>query len=116
MTRKILLLSTLFVTAFFALPSESFGSSPSTSVTTTTQDWRYRQERRRYSRRYRDVYGNRTWGRTYGRTYGRYRNTYGYRNYGQYRRTQVGNRRYRTVTRYYWDDGRRRTRLVRLYY
>jgi len=36
----------------------------------------------------------------------------GYRNYGQYRR----NRRYRIVRRTYWDDGYRRTRLVRVYY
>jgi len=40
----------------------------------------------------------------------------GYRNYGQYRRTQVGNRRYRLVRRPYWQDGERLTRLVRLYY
>lgn len=31
---------------------------------------------------------------------GRNRNTYGYKNYGQYRRTQVGNRRY--SIRDYW--------------
>jgi len=105
MTRKILLLSTLFVTAFFALPSESFGSNPSTSA--TTQDWRYQNRRERSQ-----TYGDRT-NRSRNR---RYRNTYGYRNYGQYRRTQVGNRRFRTVTRYYWSDGRRRTRLVRVYY
>ena len=40
----------------------------------------------------------------------------GYRNYGQYRRTQVGNRRHRLVKRSYWQDGIRRTRLVRAYY
>jgi hypothetical protein len=41
---------------------------------------------------------------------------YGYRNYGQYRRTQVGNRRYRTVRRYYWRDGRRVSILRRIFY
>jgi hypothetical protein len=41
--------------------------------------------------------------------------TYGYRNYGEYRRTQVGNRRFRTVKRYYCEDGPRRSRLVRVY-
>lgn len=46
----------------------------------------------------------------------RNRNTYGYRNYGQYRRTQVGNRRYRMARRYYWRDGIRLTRWVRVYY
>ncbi len=45
----------------------------------------------------------------------------GYRNYGQYRRTQVGNRRvghrrYRLVRRPYWEDGVRLTRMVRVYY
>jgi hypothetical protein len=39
-----------------------------------------------------------------------------YRNYGQYRRTQVGNRRYRLVRRSYWSDGRRRYRYVRINY
>lgn len=39
---------------------------------------------------------------------------YGYRNYGQYRSAQ--NRRYRTVRRYYWRDGVRRYRYVRIYY
>lgn len=47
---------------------------------------------------------------------GRNRITYGYRNYGQYRRTQVGNRRYRMVKRSYWRDGIRLSRLVRVYY
>ncbi|HKX83457.1 MAG TPA: hypothetical protein VJL58_04480 [Pyrinomonadaceae bacterium] len=41
---------------------------------------------------------------------------YGYRNYGQYRRTQVGNRRYRVFPEYYWDNGYRRVRYVRYYY
>lgn len=41
---------------------------------------------------------------------------YGYRNYGQYRRTQVGNRRYRTVRRTYWRDGRRVSILRRIFY
>jgi hypothetical protein len=41
---------------------------------------------------------------------------YGYRNYGQYRRTQVGAMRYRLVPEYYWVDGIRRVRWVRYYY
>ena len=40
----------------------------------------------------------------------------GYRNYGQYRRTQVGNRRYRTVRRYVWQDGRRVSVWRRIFY
>ena len=41
---------------------------------------------------------------------------YGYRNYGQYRRTQVGNRRYRTVRRSIWRDGRRVSIWRRIFY
>lgn len=41
---------------------------------------------------------------------------YGYRNYGQYRRTQVGNRRYRTERRSVWRDGRRVSILRRIFY
>jgi len=40
----------------------------------------------------------------------------GYRNYGQYRRTQVGRNRFRTFPEYYWDNGVRRVRYVRYYY
>ena len=39
-----------------------------------------------------------------------------YKNYGQYRRTQVGWRRYRMAPRYYWRDGRRYTTYRRVYY
>ena len=64
-------------------------------------------------------------GRGRGGRYGRYwenrgrrRNGswYGYRNYGQYRRTQVGNRRYRMVRRSYWRDGRRISIWRRIFY
>lgn len=41
---------------------------------------------------------------------------YGYRNYGQFRRTQVGRYRYRMFPEYYWDGGVRRVRHVRYYY
>jgi hypothetical protein len=52
-----------------------------------------------------------------GRNWNRGRKaTHGYKNYGQYRRTQVGNRRYRVVKRYYWNDGIRLSRFVRVYY
>jgi hypothetical protein len=54
----------------------------------------------------------------YGRARYRGRNRiyYGYKNYGQYRRTQVGNRRWRWQNRYYWRNGVRLTRRVRIYY
>jgi|SRR4029079_11704695 hypothetical protein len=48
--------------------------------------------------------------RNHGRWY------YGYRNYGQYRRTQVGRNRFRMFPEYYWDHGIRRVRWVRYYY
>ena len=45
------------------------------------------------------------------------KNAHGYRNYGQYRRTQVGNRRYRMVKRYYTNDrGVRLFRYIRMYF
>jgi hypothetical protein len=56
---------------------------------------------------------SRIWDRTSKRRNGPY---YGYRNYGQYRRTQVGNRRYRMVRRSSWLNGDRVTRWVRMYY
>lgn len=39
----------------------------------------------------------------------------GNRNYGQWRRNQVRNRRARVVTQTYWRNGRRYTRTVRVY-
>jgi hypothetical protein len=39
-----------------------------------------------------------------------------YKNYGQYRSSRVGNRRYRLVRRPYYRDGRRYIRVVRIYY
>ncbi len=50
----------------------------------------------------------------YGRSHKK--NSYGYKNYGQYRRTQVGNRRYRLKRQYYTRDGNRLSRLVRIFY
>src|SRR5262245_13120262 len=45
-----------------------------------------------------------------------WRDTHGYRNYGQYRRTQVGNRRFRMERRYSWRDGRRVSIWRRIFY
>ena len=41
---------------------------------------------------------------------------HGYKNYGQYRKTQVGNRRFRSVRRPFWVNGVRVYRWVRIYY
>jgi len=46
----------------------------------------------------------------------RNRRSYGYKNYGQYRRTQVGNRRYRMVRRSVWRNGRRSYSWTRIFY
>lgn len=94
----------LFATAFVILPSDSYAatdrSKDRTAISeyTGTQVWRTDRRRRGRGK-------HRGW-----------KNTYGYRNYGQYRRTQVGNRRYRLVRRPYWNGGVRRVRLVRVYY
>jgi hypothetical protein len=104
MKRRLLIFTILFATTFLVVPFESYGSTDRSGSTNTVteysgQDWRWQRQRR----------GRR------GKHKG-WKNTYGYRNYGQYRRTQVGNRRYRMVRRYYWNDGVRLSRLVRLYY
>lgn len=53
-------------------------------------------------------WGNRGKGKWYPRRY---------KNYGQYRSAQVHRRnRYRMVRRYYWRDGIRLTRWIRIYY
>jgi hypothetical protein len=44
------------------------------------------------------------------------KNTHGYRNYGQYRRTRGGHRRYRLRRRYYYRRGIRLSRFIRIYY
>ncbi|MBK7393694.1 MAG: hypothetical protein IPI64_10410 [Chloracidobacterium sp.] len=47
----------------------------------------------------------------------KHKNAHGYRNYGQYRRTQVGHRRYRVLRRYYTNDrGVRLFRYIRIYF
>jgi hypothetical protein len=44
-----------------------------------------------------------------------YRNTYGYPNYGMYRRNEVGNRGFRLERQTYYVNGRRYTRTIRIY-
>lgn len=102
MTRKILILAVLIAATFFALPTDAAAQRRNRSWDRGNESSRLWQQ---------DDNGRRR-----RRFKGRNRYTYGYKNYGQYRRTQVGNRRYRTVRRYYWNDGVRLSRLVRLYY
>ena len=102
MSRRVVIFAFLIVAMFAGLPisgaasatvkdtSLTPGSDPQISITVG-------QPRRRYRR-------------------GFWRNGRFYRNYGQYRREQVGWRRYRIVPRYYWRDGRRYTTYRRVYY
>jgi hypothetical protein len=104
MKRKIIIFTLVFATGFLAFPAESYAATGRSNERTAiaeysgTQVWRTDRRRRGRGK-------HRGW-----------KNTYGYRNYGQYRRTQVGNRRYRLVRRPYWNGGVRRVRLVRVYY
>lgn len=102
MTRKILIWAMLFAMTFIALPSDSSAQRRGRSYDRSYDMNRYWQSDHGRRRRWRNRNRNRSY--------------FGYRNYGQYRRTQVGNRRYRLVRRYYWDDGMRLSRWVRLYY
>lgn len=97
MKTKLMIFVLLLSFAFIALPTDTNVSAQ-------------RGHGKNWNRGYWD--GNKHGRRRYQ---GRNRTYYGYKNYGQYRRTQVGNRRYRLVRRYYWDDGRRFTRWVRIY-
>ncbi len=102
MRKKIIIFTMLLATAFFWMPTEN---------TVTAQNGQGKGQKSHGS-----VSNDRVW--QPGKHQGNWRkkNTYGYKNYGQYRRTQVGNRRYRMVRRYYMNDGVRLSRLVRLYY
>ena len=100
MRGKLLILAMLVATAFIALPTDASAQRRYRSYDRSYQMSQYWQGNHSRHRRWR----NRT---------GAY---YGYRNYGQYRRTQVGNRRYRWTQRYYNNNGYRTTRRVRIYY
>ena len=92
-----IMLLTLF-TAGLWLPSNA-SAAPSPQI--------YIQTQRRYSDRYRER--RREMRRRQQMSY------YGYRNYGQYRRTQVGNRRWRWQHRTYYRNGYPYTRRTRSY-
>ena len=106
MRKKLSILVVLLATAAFWIPSEG--------ITTSAQERRNRS----YDRGLRVRSQPYVIGQPRRRRAIRYRNrtNYGYRNYGQYRRTQVGNRRYRMVNRSIWRNGTRQRRLVRFYY
>ena len=90
----VMILFALFAFGMW-LPSES-------SASAAEPQWR---EGRQSDRRWRSSRSRRRSGRWYG-----------YKNYGQYRRTQVGNRRFRMRRQYYYRNGIRLSRFVRVYY
>ncbi|MEO5858532.1 MAG: hypothetical protein ABIR33_06240 [Pyrinomonadaceae bacterium] len=98
MKRKLLILALMAVFAFVALPT--FSSEVSAQRSTRGRDRDYNSYR-----------GDRRWSKR-----GKKKSHWGYKNYGQYRRTQVGNRRYRMERRYYYRDGNRFSRLVRVFF
>lgn len=94
---------------FLPSPSAAFNSDNKyNSVTGLPAENLVLQQRRGRGNR-----NDRLWDNRGKRRNGKY---YGYKNYGQYRRTQVGNRRYRTVRRPYYRDGRRYYRWIRIFY
>ena len=100
----MIIIAMLLATTFFWLPSDS-----NTVAAQPGQDKHQRKGNRENER------GDWQPGKHNGVS--RKKNANGYRNYGQYRRTQVGNRRYRMVRRYYnTNDGTRLSRLVRVFY
>ena len=89
MTQKFLILAMLFAMAFIALPTDASAQRRYRSYDRSSQMSQYWQTNHSRQRRWRS----------------HHRSYYGYRNYGQYRRTQVGNRRFRN--RYDWNGGNR---------
>lgn len=103
MRRNLIIFTLLFATAFLILPLDSYGSTDRSNNGATVSQF---DQNRLWQGRERRGHGK----------HKRWKKYHGYRNYGQYRRTRVGNRRYRMVRRYYWNNGTRVPRLVRLYY
>ena len=95
MKTKIIVLAFIAAFSLIVLPTDGFASdSQRPSFGATNLGFQGRGKGR----------GNKKW---YPRRY---------KNYGQYRRTQVGNRRYRLERRYYYRNGIRLSRTVRIYF
>ncbi len=111
MSKKFTVLFLALVCAVIILPSQSAAynaDNKNNSITGPAGEnlvWEQKRGRGGRNDRYWENRGRRRNGRWYG-----------YRNYGQYRRTQVGNRRYRTVRRPYYRNGRTYYRLTRIFY
>ena len=101
---RALAILTVLVVAVMAVSSTTsaqgkHGGNGRSNQTSHQRDWQTERARGR---------------RAFGRSHKKY--AHGYRNYGQYRRTQVGNRRSHLVRRYYMRDGVRLSRWVRINY
>lgn len=103
MSRKLI---AFFLMAAFSLAALPAGGSKAEGQ----RAWRTQRTYTSDHGRYRYYGADRRWRK------GKKKRYWGYKNYGQYRRTQVGNRRYRYERRYYWRDGSRFSRLVRIFY
>ncbi len=107
MKNKIIIWALIAFSAVIIIPSQSEVSAREISNTKNSVEYNIVQ------RRQRRIYTQRQANRRYRR---QARNRKTYRNYGQYRRTQVGNRRSRIVRQTYYRNGRRYFRNVRVYY
>ena len=105
MKRKIVVFAMLIATTLFWIPADN---------TVSAQRGQNKSHKSDRGRNFPGLWDDRQRGKKWNQ--GRKKDAHGYRNYGQYRRTQVGNRRYRLVKRSYWNDGIRLSRLVRVYY
>ena len=105
MKRRLAIVSLLMVSGFVSLPSYA-SASPIVRETSLTAG--SGAQIRMYVA---EQPGRRRWRRA-----GYWNHRRWYKNYGQYRRTQVGWRRYRMTPRYYWRDGRRYQTYRRVYY
>jgi hypothetical protein len=111
MFKKFTILFLLAASCIIYLPTQAAAYAPgekTNSVAGLATENTVLQQRRGRGR------GNVVWIDRRGRR--RNGSWYGYRNYGQYRRTQVGNRRYRSVRSYVWRDGRRVSIWRRIFY
>jgi len=117
MKRDLVILALMAVFALVAVPTSSAVNAQDRghgrhSQARGDRDWNVRDRERSdngWKRRDRDRDDN-VWNRKHRK------DTHGYRNYGQYRSTQVGNRRSHYVRRYYVSNGTRLSRLVRVFY
>jgi hypothetical protein len=121
MKKYALITAVLAAVMFFWMPadsgsvsaqgrSQSRGHSNRDTNGDSNRDWN-RRSNRGTNRRWNQQTDPVQWQGRHNSRWNRGRkNTYGYRNYGQYRRTQVGNRRYRITRRYNRPSG---IRLVR---